>query len=248
MDHIPLAPAIRQERSQLLDRANLEMTLLTRRPSALGIARVTDAEISPTVAPTTAGSPTSAATPADAWCRSRTRRCSIRRVAAELERAVKDSCRGAGSRRSRTRFPRDTGTPTTTLPLRQGRRSSTCRSRSPDLRPVWSIPSASTASARRRVHYNVTLRQGVQQAWLTFLDYGTLERFHAAPRHPRVRHGLARPVPRRCDAVFETVSGTRFAAARRSRASCSRGSASSRGSRRDRERRSCSSTPEPICS
>src|SRR5262245_19235877 len=57
-------------------------------------------------------------------------------------------------------------------------------------------------------HYNVTLRQGVQQALLTFFDYGTFERF------PTLRLGVLEsgmgwlgPLLDRCDAVFATISG-----------------------------------------
>ena len=93
-----------------------------------------------------------------------------------------------------------------------GRRqwSSTCRL--PFTRrtsPCGRSPCASTSSAvPSEFHYNVTLRQGVQQAFLTFLDYGTLDRF------PTLRLGILEsgmgwlgPFLDRCDAVFETISG-----------------------------------------
>ena len=79
----------------------------------------------------------------------------------------------------------------------------------PTYEPVWSIPVRFDRLGRAgEFHYNVTLRQGVQQAWLTCLDYGTLERF------PTLRLGILEsgmgwlgPFLDRCDAVFETVSG-----------------------------------------
>src|SRR5260221_88156 len=76
----------------------------------------------------------------------------------------------------------------------------------PTFEPVWSIPVRFDRLGRAgEFHYNVTLRQGVQQALLTFFDYGTLERF------PDLRLGVLEsgmgwlgPFLDRCDAVFET--------------------------------------------
>jgi predicted TIM-barrel fold metal-dependent hydrolase len=79
----------------------------------------------------------------------------------------------------------------------------------PTYEPFWSTPIRFDKLGRAsEFHYNVTLRQGVQQAFLTFLDYGTLDRF------PGLRLGILESgmgwlgaFLDRCDAVFDTISG-----------------------------------------
>ncbi len=110
---------------------------------------------------------------------------------AELERAVKDGCRGGFVCSVHAHARSRTATPITTCCSRR-RASSTCRSAS--IRRSsrrGRCPCASTASRREsEFFYNVMLRQGVQQAFLSFFALGTLERFpSAAPRRARV--GLA---------------------------------------------------------
>ena len=128
--------------------------------------------------------------------------------AAELERAVKDGCRG-GWVAPFTHSRKGHGHPDHDPLWRKAVELDVPIAIHPTYEPVWSIPVRFDRLGRAgEFHYNVTLRQGVQQAWLTFLDYGTLERF------PTLRLGILEsgmgwlgPFLDRCDAVFETVSG-----------------------------------------
>ena len=66
----------------------------------------------------------------------------------------------------------------------------------PTFEPFWAAPVRFKRIGRaREFFYNVMLRQGVQQALLSFIALGTLDRFPApAARRPRVgrRAGSAR--------------------------------------------------------
>ena len=103
----------------------------------------------------------------------------------------------ASSARSRTRRSR-TAIPITTRSSRRPA-SSTCRSRS--IRPSsrsWAVPVRFHGLGRAsEFFYNVMLRQGVQQAFLSFFALGTLERFPTpAARRARVGLRLDRRLPR----------------------------------------------------
>ena len=132
---------------------------------------------------------------AGASCRSRTSRCSIRRAPPTSSSAPSPTAaRAASSRRSRTRGRR-TATPTTTRSGRAPRRSA-CRSRSTRrFEPFWAAPVRFKRIGRaREFFYNVMLRQGVQQAFLSFIALGTLDRFPACGSacSSRARAGSAR--------------------------------------------------------
>lgn len=210
MDHVPFGAGDPQERLTLLDRENLERTLLYPTIHLLWECEVTEPEISL------------------AYCRAYNRwiadfcRDSGGRLvpvahltlldpegsAAELERAVKDGCRG-GWVAPFTHSRKGHGHPDHDALWRKAVELDVPIAIHPTYEPVWSIPVRFDRLGRAgEFHYNVTLRQGVQQAWLTFLDYGTLDRV------PELRLGILEsgmgwlgPFLDRCDAVFETVSG-----------------------------------------
>lgn len=210
MDHIPYGAGDPSERMALLDRENLTTTLLYPTIHLLWECEVTDPEISL------------------AYCRAYNRwiadfcRDSGGRLvpiahltlldpegsAAELERAVGDGCRG-GWVAPFTHTRKGHGHPDHDVLWRKAVELDVPVAIHPTFEPVWSIPVRFDRLGRSgEFHYNVTLRQGVQQALLTFFDYGTLERF------PSLRLGVLEsgmgwlgPFLDRCDAVFDTVSG-----------------------------------------
>jgi predicted TIM-barrel fold metal-dependent hydrolase len=210
MDHIPFGAGDPTERVTLLERENLTATLLYPTIQLLWECEVTDPEITL------------------AYCRAYNRwiadfcRDSGNRLvpiahltlldpqgsAAELERAVDDGCRG-GWVAPFTHSRKGHGHPDHDALWRKAIELDVPIAIHPTFEPVWSIPVRFDRLGRAsEFHYNVTLRQGVQQALLTFFDYGTLERF------PELRLGVLEsgmgwlgPFLDRCDAVFETVSG-----------------------------------------
>jgi predicted TIM-barrel fold metal-dependent hydrolase len=210
MENIPYGAGDPAERVTLLDRENLAATLLYPTIQLLWECEVTDAALSL------------------AYCRAYNRwiadfcRDSGGRLvpiahltlldpdgaAAELERAVKDGCRG-GWVAPFTHTRKGHGHPDHDPLWRKAVELDVPVAIHPTYEPVWSIPVRFDRLGRAgEFHYNVTLRQGVQQALLTFFDYGTLERF------PQLRLGVLEsgmgwlgPFLDRCDAVFETVSG-----------------------------------------
>jgi predicted TIM-barrel fold metal-dependent hydrolase len=210
MDHIPFGAGDPAERVTLLERENLTATLLYPTIQLLWECEVTDPEITL------------------AYCRAYNRwiadfcRDSGNRLvpiahltlldpqgsAAELERAVDDGCRG-GWVAPFTHSRKGHGHPDHDALWRKAIELDVPIAIHPTFEPVWSIPVRFDRLGRAsEFHYNVTLRQGVQQALLTFFDYGTLERF------PELRLGVLEsgmgwlgPFLDRCDAVFETVSG-----------------------------------------
>lgn len=210
MDHVPFGAGDPAERLTLLERENLDKTLLYPTIHLLWECEVTEPGISL------------------AYCRAYNRwiadfcRGSGGRLvpiahltlldpegsAAELERAVKDGCRG-GWVAPFTHTRKGHGHPDHDVLWRKAVELDVPVAIHPTYEPVWSIPVRFDRLGRAgEFHYNVSLRQGVQQAWLTFLDYGTLERF------PKLRLGILEsgmgwlgPFLDRCDAVFDTVSG-----------------------------------------
>jgi hypothetical protein len=128
--------------------------------------------------------------------------------AAELKRAVADGCKG-GWVAPFTHTRKGHGHPDHDPLWRAAVELDVPIAIHPTYEPLWSTPVRFDRLGRSgEFHYNVTLRQGVQQAFLTFLDYGTLERF------PSLRLGILEsgmgwlgPFLDRCDAVFETVTG-----------------------------------------
>jgi predicted TIM-barrel fold metal-dependent hydrolase len=210
MDHVPYGAGDPRERIDLLDRENLQVSLLYPTIQLLWECEVTDPEISL------------------AYCRAYNRwiadfcRDSGGRLvpiahlplgdpegaATELERAVRDGCRG-GWVAPFTHTRKGHGHPDHDVVWRKAVELDVPIAIHPTYEPLWSIPVRFDRLGRvGEFHYNVTLRQGVQQALLTFFDYGTLDRF------PTLRLGVLEsgmgwlgPFLDRCDAVFETLSG-----------------------------------------
>lgn len=210
MDHVPYGAGDPRERIDLLDRENLQVSLLYPTIQLLWECEVTDPEISL------------------AYCRAYNRwiadfcRDSGGRLvpiahlplgdpegaATELERAVRDGCRG-GWVAPFTHTRKGHGHPDHDVVWRKAVELDVPIAIHPTYEPLWSIPVRFDRLGRvGEFHYNVTLRQGVQQALLTFFDYGTLDRF------PSLRLGVLEsgmgwlgPFLDRCDAVFETLSG-----------------------------------------
>lgn len=210
MDNVPYGAGDPVERVALLDRENLTATLLYPTIQLLWECELTDPALTL------------------AYCRAYNRwiadfcRDSGGRLvpiahltlldpegsAAELERAVRDGCRG-GWVAPFTHSRKGHGHPDHDALWRKAVELDVPVAIHPTYEPVWSIPVRFDRLGRSsEFHYNVTLRQGVQQALLTFLDYGTLDRF------PALRLGVLEsgmgwlgPFLDRCDAVFETISG-----------------------------------------
>src|SRR5262249_6364534 len=209
MDHVPFGAGDPQQRLTLLDEENLRATLLYPTIHLLWECEVTEPEISL------------------AYCRAYNRwiadfaRNSGGRLvpiahltlldpegsAAELRRAVADACRAGWA----APFPHSTrghGPPDHDVLGRTAVDLDVPMAIHPTYEPKWSTPIRFERLGRaNEFHYNVTLRQGVQQALLTFFDYGTFERF------PTLRLGVLEsgmgwlgPLLDRCDAVFPTTS------------------------------------------
>jgi len=98
----------------------------------------------------------------------------------ELERAVRDGCKARSSHPSRTRR-RPTVIPINDALYARRRGARRCRSRStrPSSRSGPAPVRFKRIGRAREFFYNVMLRQGVQQAFLSFLALGTLDRFPA---------------------------------------------------------------------
>jgi len=210
MDNIPYGAGDGAERVALLERENLDAALLYPTIHLLWECEVTDPEISL------------------AYCRAYNRwiadfcRDSGGRLvpiahltlldpegsASELKRAVADGCKGGWvAPFNHTR--KGHGHPDHDAIWRAAVELDVPMAIHPTYEPVWSIPVRFDKLGRAsEFHYNVTLRQGAQQAFLTFLDYGTLDRF------PELRLGILESgmgwlgaFLDRCDAVFDTISG-----------------------------------------
>src|SRR4029453_10027762 len=186
MDHVPYGAGDSPGAVPLLEREHLECALLYPTIHLLWECEVTDPEISL------------------AYCRAYNRwiadfcRDSGGRLvpiahltlldpegsAAELARAVADGCKG-GWVAPFTHTRKGHGHPDHDPLWRTAVELDVPIAIPPTYEPLWSIPVRFDKLGRPgEFHYNVTLRQGVQQAFLTFLDYGTLERF------PRLRLGV----------------------------------------------------------
>jgi hypothetical protein len=209
MDNIPYGAGDPNERLTLLDKEHLDAALLYPTVSLLWECEVTDPEI--TLAYMRAYNRWIADFCRDSAGGSCRRSPDVARPegsAASSNGRWPTDAGGGGSRRSRTPA-RDTGIRTTTCSTRRPS-SSTCRSRSTrPYEPDWTVPVRFDKLGKaREFHYNVTLRQGIQQALLTFYDYGTFDRF------PTLKLGVLESgmgwvgsFLDRADAVFETMSG-----------------------------------------
>ena len=210
MDHIPYGAGDPSERLDLLDKENLDKAVLYPTIHLLWECEVTDAEISL------------------AYCRAYNRwiadfcRDSGGRLvpiahlplfdaeasAAELERAVRDGCRGAFvAPFTITKVPH--GHPDHDPLHAKAQELDVPLAIHPTFEPLELAPDRFAGWGRERHWYfNVLVRQGSQQAFLTYFAFGTLERF------PRLKLGVLEAGAgwigsflARMDAVFETSTG-----------------------------------------
>ena len=209
MDHIPFGAGDATERIALLQRENLEKAVLYPTIGLLWECEIEDAEL--TVAYQRAYNRWIAD-----FCRdSRGKLVPIAHLslvdptaaAIELERAVNDGCRGAFlAPFNHTRKPHghadhdalyakacELGVPIGIHPTYE---------------PVWAVPVRFQQFGREsEFFYNVMLRQGVQQAFLSFFAQGTLERFPTlCVGVLEAGSGWIGAFLDRMDAVFETSS------------------------------------------
>ena len=209
MDHIPFGAGDAGQRLELLARENLDKAVLYPTIGLLWECEVEDPEI--TVAYQRAY---------NRWIADFCRDSGGRLVpiahltlldpaasAAELRRAVKDGCRGGflapfnHARKPHGHTEHDVLFATASelgVPI----------GIHPTYEPVWAVPVRFDHLGREaEFFYNVMLRQGVQQAFLSFFALGTLERF------PELRLGVLEAGSGwigafldRMDAIFETIS------------------------------------------
>lgn len=208
-DHIPYGAGDPNERLALLDKEHLDAVLLYGTIELLWECEVTDPELSL------------------AYCRAYNRwiadfcRDGGGRLvpiahltlldpegsAAELRRAVGDGCRGAWlapfnhARKAH-------GHPDHDVIWQTARELDVPVAIHPTYEPTWCTPVRFDGFGRAaEFHYNVMLRQGSQQALLSFFTHGTLERF------PTLKLGVLESgmgwigsLLDRADAVFDTIS------------------------------------------
>lgn len=209
MDHIPFGAGDAAERVDLLERENLQKSVLYPTIGLLWECEVEDPEI--TVAYQRAY---------NRWIADFCRDSGGRLVpiahlslldpqasAAELERAVKDGCRGGFvAPFTHTRKPH--GHPDHDVLYAKASELGVPIGIHPTYEPVWAVPVRFQHLGREaEFFYNVMLRQGVQQAFLSFFALGTLERF------PNLRLGVLEAGSGwigafldRMDAIYETIS------------------------------------------
>lgn len=209
MDHIPYGAGDAGERVALLERENLLKSVLYPTIGLLWECEVEDPEI--TVAYQRAYNRWIAD-----FCRgSNGRLVPIAHLslqdpaaaAAELERAVGDGCRG-GFLAPFTHTRKPHGHPDHDVLFAKACELDVPLGIHPTYEPVWAVPARFQHLGREaEFFYNVMLRQGVQQAFLSFFALGTLERF------PTLRLGVLEAGAGwigafldRMDAIFETIS------------------------------------------
>jgi predicted TIM-barrel fold metal-dependent hydrolase len=211
MDHVPFGAGDARERVELLGLENLQKSVLYPTIGLLWECEVTDPEIS--VAYMRAYNRWIAD-----FCRSAGGRLvpiaqlsllDPEAAAAELERAVADGCRGAfvapftHSKKPHGHLDHD-------VLFAKACELDVPLGIHPTYEPVWATPVRFKGLGRAtEFFYNVMLRQGVQQAFLSFFALGTLDRF------PKLRLGVLEAGSGwigafldRMDAVHETISGT----------------------------------------
>ncbi|MDG2304389.1 MAG: amidohydrolase family protein [Candidatus Binatia bacterium] len=209
-DHIPYGGGDASERVELADRENLEKVLLYPTLGLLWEAELEDPELS-----------LAYARAYNRWiadfCRDTKGRLvpiahvsllDVEGAATELERAVKDGCRGAfvapfnHNRKAHGHPDHD--------PLF----AKACEldvpiAIHPTIEPTWAVPIRFKGlGMASEFFYNTMLRQGAQQSLLSFFAYGTLERF------PTLKLGVlesgcgwAGAFLDRIDAIYETNLG-----------------------------------------
>jgi predicted TIM-barrel fold metal-dependent hydrolase len=210
MDSIPYGAGDPKERLELLDREGLDAALLYPTIGLLWECAVTDAEIS-----------LAYMRAYNRWIADFCRDSGGRLVpiaqltlldpegsAAELERAVRDGCRG-GFVAPFTHSQKPHGHPDHDALWAKACELDVPIGIHPTWEPKWAVPVRFRGFAREaEFFYNVMLRQGVQQAFLSFFALGTLDRF------PALRLGVLEAGSGwigsfldRADAVFETIAG-----------------------------------------
>jgi uncharacterized protein len=209
MDHIPFGAGDPTQRVELLDQEHLDAVILYGTVELLWECEVTDPVLT------------------DAYCRAYNRwiadfcRGSDRLhgvahlsltdpelAAAELRRAVADGCVGAWVAPF-THTRKAHGHPDHDVLWATASELGVPVAIHPTYEPTFCTPVRFDGFGRAaEFHYNVMLRQGSQQALLSFLTHGTLERF------PDLRLGVLESgmgwvgsFLDRADAVFETISG-----------------------------------------
>ncbi|NNL84213.1 MAG: amidohydrolase [Myxococcales bacterium] len=210
MDNIPFGGGDPGERLELLERENLEQTVLYPTLGLLWECEVEDPEL--TVAYQRAY---------NRWIADFCRDSAERLVpiahlslldpvaaAAELERAVRDGCKG-GFLAPFTHTKRPHGHADHDALYAKACELDVPLAIHPTFEPDWAAPvrfSAKELGRQREYFYNVMVRQGSQQALLSYFTMGALERF------PRLRLGVLEvgcgwigSFLDRMDAVFETI-------------------------------------------
>jgi predicted TIM-barrel fold metal-dependent hydrolase len=210
MESIPYGAGEPKERLELLDREGLDAALLYPTIGLLWECAVTDAEIS-----------LAYMRAYNRWIADFCRDSGGRLVpiaqltlldpegsAAELERAVRDGCRG-GFVAPFTHSQKPHGHPDHDALWAKACELDVPIGIHPTWEPKWAVPVRFRGFGREaEFFYNVMLRQGVQQAFLSFFALGTLDRF------PALRLGVLEAGSGwigsfldRADAVFETIAG-----------------------------------------
>ena len=186
MESLPFGSADAKERLELLDRENLEKTVLYPTIGLLWECELEDAEL--TLAYMRAY---------NRWIADFCRDSGGRLVpiahltlldpqgsAAELERAVRDGCKG-GFVAPFTHAQKAHGHTDHDALWAKASELGVPIGIHPTFEPFWAAPVRFKKIGRaREFFYNVMLRQGVQQAFLSFIALGTLDRF------PRLRLGV----------------------------------------------------------
>lgn len=209
MDHVPFGAGDPKERIALLDRENLERTVLYPTIGLLWECELQDPEL--TLAYQRAY---------NRWIADFCRGSGGRLVpiahltlldpegsAAELERAVADGCRG-GFVCPFTHTKKAHGDADHDALWRKASELGVPMAIHPTFEPDWATPVRFQGLRRESpFFYNVMLRQGMQQAFLSFFALGTLERF------PHLRLGVLESgcgwvgaFLDRMDAIFDTAS------------------------------------------
>lgn len=210
MDHMPFGSGDAKERVELLDRENLDRCVLYPTIGLVWECELEDPEL--TLAYQRAY---------NRWIADFCRDTNGRLVpiaqltlldpegsADELERAVADGCRG-GFVSQFTHTKKAHGTPDHDALWERAQALGVPMAIHPTLEPFWAAPVRFKRIGRsREFFYNVMLKQGVQQAFLSFIGMGTLDRF------PNLKLGVLEAGAGwigsfldRADAVCETPTG-----------------------------------------
>lgn len=208
-DNIPFGAGNRDERLKLLDAENLDGALLYPTLGLLWECEVTDADLS-----------LAYMRAYNRWIADFCRGSGGRLVpiahltlldpagsAAELERAVGDGCRG-GFVAPFTHTRKAHGHPDHDVLWAKAVELGVPVAIHPTYEPAWCAPVRFDGLGRAaEFHYNVMLRQGSQQALLSFLTHGTLERFGDLKLGVlESGMGWVGSFLDRADAVFDTIS------------------------------------------